>query len=415
MFPTSENVTAEPVPQPQSRLIVLDLLRLLAVLLVMGHHFTPAPEELSMWLYLPFYWLGNHGGVGVDLFFVLSGFLVGGLLLAEHRRYGSFSLKRFYVRRAWRIYPPFYVLLLVTYFATKYGGLGWDSSRIQRVSEVFFLQSYVPGYWNHTWTLAVEEHFYILLPLALLALVRLDRRAPADDPYRSLPWLVAGVMLICTFLRVANYSLREEYSLLTHVFPTHLRADALLFGVGIAYFFHFHRAAFYRRLKQWRILLLAVGIVFMSTELIDYFAGHAYRHTVGIMQTYLACAALMLGAMMCRPAETPLVRGLAKLGTYSYSIYLWHMAVMWWLVPVLEKQGFSWGMQALCYTVACLILGIVMAWLVEEPLMRLRNRLHPARVGALDAKRTESKSTASGSSHDRDSDQAAPEGQPIAA
>ena len=99
-----------------SRLASLDLLRLLAVVMVIGHHFEKPPSELTGPLMAGIDAWMKCGGLGVDLFFVLSGFLVSGLLFAEYKKYGELSIKRFYVRRAWKIYPAFYFLIAFTYF-----------------------------------------------------------------------------------------------------------------------------------------------------------------------------------------------------------------------------------------------------------------------------------------------------------
>src|ERR1019366_6522082 len=132
-----------------SRSPQLDLLRGMAVLLVIAHHY-------------PYYdYLYRVGWAGVDLFFVLSGFLISGLLFTDWKRTGRLSIGRFFLRRGLKIYPGFYVFLLITALSLRlHGGRFWN--------EVLFLQDYLPNFWAHTWSLAVEEHFYLLLPFVLL-------------------------------------------------------------------------------------------------------------------------------------------------------------------------------------------------------------------------------------------------------
>jgi peptidoglycan/LPS O-acetylase OafA/YrhL len=125
------------------------------------------------------------GWVGVDLFFVLSGFLISGLLFDEYKRLGSIAFKRFMIRRMFKLYPAFYTMLIVNYFAES--ALGHVSSPAQYLTEATYLQNYLSPIWGHTWSLVVEEHFYILLPLFLLALIRLSsngeiRSAPSPPP-----------------------------------------------------------------------------------------------------------------------------------------------------------------------------------------------------------------------------------------
>jgi len=120
------------------------------------------------------------------LFFVLSGFLISGLLFAEYRRSGAIRFQRFAVRRALKIYPAFYALVLLTVFSHL---LTENPASVFRafLHDVFFMQSYTPGTYGHFWSLSVEEHFYILFPLALYLMLR--RSGPKKaDPFQFLPW-----------------------------------------------------------------------------------------------------------------------------------------------------------------------------------------------------------------------------------
>ena len=120
------------------------------------------------------FWLQHGGWVGVDIFFVLSGFLVSGLLFREYQVHQSLRIGRFLVRRGLKIYPAFYLLILLTIWLDL---APYDVRKV--LGEVFFLQSYYNLFgsiWTHTWTLAIEEHFYILLALLFWLLVRGSRR-----------------------------------------------------------------------------------------------------------------------------------------------------------------------------------------------------------------------------------------------
>src|SRR5581483_5569531 len=133
------------------------MLRGVAVLLVLGRHLNP-PTNCPEWLQIPLGLWQRGGWVGVDLFFVLSGFLVSGLLFQDYRQHGRLHIGRFYVRRGLKIYPGFYALLAVT------AGMICCFLRrplpVQRLlAEAVFLQNYL-GFewgtlWNHTWSLAI--------------------------------------------------------------------------------------------------------------------------------------------------------------------------------------------------------------------------------------------------------------------
>src|ERR1043166_4604044 len=137
------------------RVIGLDLLRLVAIVLVLGRHAEQPPAGVPLASGLVESWQ-RGGWVGVDLFFVLSGFLVSGLLFAEFASRGQISVLRFYVRRGWRIYPAFYLLIATTILGRTVFFQAPSGRHV--LAEVFFLQSYATGLWNHTWSLAVEEH-----------------------------------------------------------------------------------------------------------------------------------------------------------------------------------------------------------------------------------------------------------------
>ncbi len=231
--------TQEPA---RPRLVGLDLLRLIAVLLVIGRHMGSPPIWWPDLVRLPLLALYRGGWVGVDLFFVLSGFLVSGLLFTEFKSRGRLGVVRFFTRRGWKIYPPFFVFIVTTVVVRLL--CGWPVDELSLLSELFFLQSYIPGLWHHTWSLAVEEHFYLLLPFTFSILLRVNRNSPTPlKPILTLA-VVTGVALLA--LRVLNWYYRPSYEHLTHLFPTHLRLDSLFYGVAISYAYHFHSDRFVR-------------------------------------------------------------------------------------------------------------------------------------------------------------------------
>lgn len=358
------------------RLLGLDLLRLAAVLMVLFRHLLQEPMSESWKATL---WpVTGHGSLGVSLFFVLSGFLVSGLLFAEYRQRGTFSPARFYIRRAWKIYPPFFILLAFTYCYTRFA-LEQKIPDRQIFSEVFFLQNYFPGYWGHTWSLAVEEHFYLALPLILLVMIRLDRGA--GMPFRRVPVLVGCVCIVGLALKIVNCTYVPAVAHYTHIFPTHLRCDALFFGVLLAYAYHFHSAAF-QDWRRWRWLLISVGAaVAVSPQFITARGyGNSYYFSVGFVQEYLGSAAVLVGVLLCRIPSHAALRLLGRLGGYSYSIYLWHMATLIWITPRLRGST-TWETRALVYLTGAFVLGVAMAKLWETPAVALRDRWFPSMLG----------------------------------
>jgi peptidoglycan/LPS O-acetylase OafA/YrhL len=367
------------------RLVQLDILRAVAVLMVLGRHMGPVPETLPRFIALPLRLWSGAGWAGVDLFFVLSGFLIGGLLFGEHRRRGTIRIGRFLTRRALKIYPAFYAMILAT---VGYGYLtATPVSPRNLIPELLFVQNYFTGLWQHTWSLAVEEHFYILLPLVLLLRLRSPATKSLADPFRSLlPW-IAGVLLLVLALRFAT-SLRIHDRFSPHIFYTHLRIDALLFGVVLAYFFNFHAehlATFVRRYR-WPLLVLAIAL--LSPCAVVPITGF-YMQTIGFTCTYLAFGAVVLLAV-----HTPLPRSrlassfltlVGAAGAFSYSIYLWHLPVQHWVVPAISRLGLPthFVFQLALYIGLSIGVGILLSKLIEMPVLALRDRLFPSTAGAV--------------------------------
>lgn|GEM_PF-138925 len=153
----------------KTRLIQLDILRGIAILLVIGRHVYLQPPYSGSLQPFTRYWF-DFGWTGVDLFFVLSGFLVGGLLFKEWRLRSALDVKRFLIRRGYKIWPPYVIyIIFVTIWYIFVEQPGPVSRVLLLISPNFLhLQSYVLTPMVHTWSLAVEEHFYLLLPFIIL-------------------------------------------------------------------------------------------------------------------------------------------------------------------------------------------------------------------------------------------------------
>src|SRR5207237_10052497 len=135
---------------------------------------------------------------------------------------------------------PFFVLIACTALAALIERRPIAGSQL--AAELTFLQSYLPGMWAHTWSLAVEEHFYLLLPLVLLLTLRLNAASKKPlEPVFSIALCVAVGSLAA---RLLTCYLNPTFSLLTHTFASHLRLDSLFFGVALSCAYHFHPAKF---------------------------------------------------------------------------------------------------------------------------------------------------------------------------
>lgn len=360
------------------RLQQLDLLRCVAVILVIGRHMPPCPPETSLYLHhISKIWI-RGGWVGVDLFFVLSGFLVSGLIFREYKRQGTADLKRFLIRRGFKIYPAFWVLLAVTTLYYRYSNVQVESASF--FGELFFLQNYVGYLWGHTWSLAVEEHFYILL--ALLFYVLLQRNA--RDAFAAVPGVFIVLAVSCFLLRM-YVTISQPYSYWTHLFPTHLRIDALFFGVLISYFWNFSsfpQATFLSRNKFWICLS---GVVLFIPPFIFEIENTPWLTPVGLSLLYFGGGAILVSLLSTDFSNSRFIRPFSYVGKYSYSIYLWHLPVGVWGMSLIKRfiPLDNWPLYFVVYFLSSIIFGILMAKSVEYPFLRIRDAFYPSKAAPL--------------------------------
>jgi len=321
----------------------------------------------------------------VDLFFVLSGFLISGLLFSEWKKHHSIDFKRFFIRRGLKIYPAFYVFLLLTAIAS-YCAFHSVSTPNRYLHEVFFVQNYELGTWDHTWSLAVEEHFYIFLPILLLILARFGRSR--ENPFRILPWVTLAVAATCIVLRAVSVYVGRPNAHMAYV-ATHDRMDSLFFGVLLGYVYHFHPLFLEKLLQPTRNRL---AIVAVSATLLSFAyllpPENKFFVTWGYSFLYLGFGGVLLLSLHV-PKSFP--RSLSRIaarvgnvfafvGMYSYSIYLWHGPCAAWLPGLIRRTiRFPTGQNGrfTVYFVGSLLLGITMSRLVEYPVLRLRETLFP--------------------------------------
>ncbi|QDU09665.1 acyltransferase family protein [Gimesia aquarii] len=364
-----------------SRVQSLDILRAIAVILVLGRHMPGCPEDTPLLLRNGMGLWARSGWIGVDLFFVLSGFLVSGLLFREFNRHGNVRIGRFLARRGLKIYPAFYVMLSTTLAIVLWRNGGISLSRY--VSECLFLQSYFPGVWNHTWTLAIEEHFYLLLALVVAFLVTRGKRS--GSPFASLPWLFYCVAAAVLLLRCMT-SFSSTYSHTTHLFPTHLRIDSLFFGVFLSYLYCFHLDRIEPFTRQFRFHIIAISLLLLSPVLFLPLGSTPWLPAFGLTLLYLGFGGIVISTVDWRPnCPRPfrIVGGLlAAIGFYSYSIYLWHMPVNVWgsgAIRIATGVQIGYWSNLFVYMIGSLIVGVLMAKLIEMPVLRIRDRYFPSR------------------------------------
>ena len=345
--------------------MTLDGLRGVAVLLVVGDHTVGAltdgtgalPGILSTL---------SSGSVGVTLFFVLSGYLITGLLVRERTRTGRVAFGAFYRRRTLRILPAFSVFLGVVALLAAAGLV--DVSGVQLLSAALFAWNYSPaadGWWlGHTWSLAIEEQFYLLWPLALAFL----------HPRRAC-WIAAAYLAAAPVIRVANYVLvegaRDDVWMMFHA-----RADALLLGCLIALLPTAHPEVWQRArgLAAARATVPLALVALVGSSALSRAYGGYWELPFGLTVIALAGGALLLVAVA---RETPDVftrilrwRVLTTVGLISYSLYLWQqvfLAPEGIALPVVGGSPLA--------VVAAFAAAALSYLVVERPFLKLKDRL----------------------------------------
>ncbi len=334
-------------------------MRGVAILMVIDFH---SPMGI---LFYPFRLMGfkHFGWAGVDVFFVLSGFLVGGLLVKEWKVRGRIDSKRFLIRRGFKIWPQYYFFILLM-LVTSHRSLR------QLWGNLLNIQNYVGGV-AHTWSLGVEEHAYLLLVLCLAIAARRATRM------RNLFFFLASVTACVIVLRMilAVHGV-EVYG------PTHTRIDGILEGVLLAILYHYAPETF-RRLQDRRWLWLAT----LALVLVFFRVRPPTQWATSLSIDCANAMGVALLMLLYRHREgvrrrSPVYRLVAWLGLYSYGIYLWHLSVIEPLTRVVPHLPHWLGpvWLAIAPTLLGAMLGIFFTKLVEFPALKLRDRLFPRRV-----------------------------------
>jgi peptidoglycan/LPS O-acetylase OafA/YrhL len=345
----------------------LDGLRALAVLAVLCFHLG----------------LSQAGYLGVDVFLVLSGFLITSLMLIEHEQTGRIDIRAFYVRRAYRLMPAFYafvalgaLLVLVRSQPTaRRVFLDNAATSLLYVNNYFRIAQPEAGLWfGHSWSLSLEEQFYLLWPLCMRWLVgSAARRA-------RLPWLLLGAVLAVACWRL--WLVAHQAGELRIVFGLDTRSDELLLGCLLAALRHqglLERAV---RPLGWAgpAALLSLLALCLAAPTLD---PHGTWLALGGYTGVALLSAVLVGSLT--QPDAPLTRllswsPLSRLGQLSYGFYLWHYPVSAVLAPRLRTPATS-----LLGLLAAFLGSYGLAWLsfhgLEQPLQR-RHRAALARRSA---------------------------------
>jgi len=379
----------------KNRLKSLDILRGIAIILVFVNHIepriSPAVANLKGTTGYLFWHIKGIGWTGVDFFFVISGFLISGLLFNELDKTGTLKWGRFWLRRGFKIWPSYFLLLLVLGLtgATNYIDHRTTLTAVESIlPHVLFLQNYLPGGNPNgpTWSLAIEEYFYIFLPVMLSLTVVLAARFSRKWS-DFIPGLTLFVVLACLAMRAADLlggSMDAgDYS------RTHLRMDALMIGVYLNYLIR-NRARVILWIEQHPRAGLLIAALLLSPS---FFVNRVnpYMFTIGfpLLSVGFSIVLVLVYHGLLKPVESNIIMtAVARVGLWSYNIYLWHYFVVLlpipgyaaanqWLLTHVSATGLLIASQSALFIFTSILIGAVLTILVENPLLKLRNRVVP--------------------------------------
>ena len=396
---------------------VVDGVRAIAILWVMSYHlvlfhlgsFTTeaigiATGRWTQWT--------SRGDMGVDLFFVISGYLIGTILLTEYRKSGSLQIKRFYVRRFLRLIPVYTVaMILGLYFVHNIPreAVLMEFPPYMNANNMWanflYVNNFLPinrQYMGWCWSLAIEEQFYLILPGFILVVMRFGRPLRVLGGLMVLAGIVRWMVIdrhgfVPPFLDLPNMQSWVDRFTIEYQ-NLYTRYGALLSGVIGAYLMVFHRervARFFERTSLVNILALAgvtiiipTGYFAMSSPLFNeipaaarqlYYSHHRDVFALAVMFLVLAAihSAGFVGQRLRRLLSWSVLFPIAQV---SYSLYLVHEMFMLWLFPKTARL-FGPALGAHGTMAVAAMIAIVMSFagamllylLVEQPSMRARD------------------------------------------
>ena len=336
----------------------LDGLRGIAIILVLLHHAG-----------IPYV----HGGhIGVDIFFVLSGFLITVLLYQEYVLYEGIDLKRFYIRRLLRLTPA--LLGLLTIFgaftlATKSGAALANTGQSIFLA-AFYLSDFAIAFnysdlggLGHTWSLAIEEHFYLIYPVSLLILLR---KGPSTRT--GIVVLTVMVVLIAIYRIFMWGPAPEEVARVYYGFDT--RADGLLVGSILGLI----AARGYLPKVSRHIAISGTGILACALIFADW-DSRLYAYGLPLINI---STAIVLSYVMTTGVEWLANKALVWVGIISYGLYLWHNLIF---IVIRERvTGSPWAILVLGSLVSLIVAGTSF-YLLEKPCLRLKKRFATSNRG----------------------------------
>jgi peptidoglycan/LPS O-acetylase OafA/YrhL len=361
---------------PPQKLYGLDHLRALAIAFVFLFHYQILSQGMPEWL--PD--VAKFGWTGVDLFFVLSGFLIASQLLLKIKHQNSVSFKEFFLKRFFRILPAFWVTIALYFCIPQFREKEalpplW---KLLTFTQNLGLNLRDYGTFSHAWSLCVEEHFYLLLPIILFVLI-------ITKAFKNAYWLLL-------FLFVAGFVIRwccYQYQYLPKsdengwmywyqylYYPTYCRLDGLLMGVTIAAIYQF-RPKVWLKISAYGNWFFLIGLAVLTAAY--FLCNDQSSFNASVFGFPLVALGYGCWVMAAISPKSFLYRLQSKATTFiaalSYAIYLTHKGVIHVTQAWLASYKINDNLLLLICIVTCIAAALLMHWIVEQPFMKLRSKL----------------------------------------
>ena len=345
----------------------LDGLRGFAALLVLWAHFPILHGSIGSFSKL----LSTYtyaGYIGVDIFFALSGFLITRILLTEKQE-GHLSFKRFYLKRSLRIFPIYYLSILFVGIIISWQHLGWVAAY---TSNYFFSFNHDPNPMRHTWSLCVEEHFYLFWPF----IISFCNQGASK---RIISIIIPVGVIIVAILTVLFMEEQIGKDMMYRV--THFRILTLALGSSIAFYEPTVKLLPRRYLRYLLITLIAI-LVFMRTyyhiDILENLPSHIIELIVFSLFSALLVILIIRLNYTIKSFWTYMFTNpiITYCGKISYGIYLYHFPILFFLGLTEDQQtGNTTVVMWLTALALCFIIPMLSYAAIEQPLLKMKDKL----------------------------------------
>ncbi|TSD64934.1 acyltransferase [Inquilinus sp. KBS0705] len=361
-------------PYHPAKLYGLDHLRAFAISFVVIFHYQSFGHP--NWVNT----LGSFGWTGVDLFFVLSGFLISSQLFAELSNSQTISLKNFFVKRSFRILPGYWLVLAIYYFIPAFR----EREALPPIwKHLTFTQNIglniaTGGTFSHAWSLCVEEQFYLLLPLALLLIYRKLLLRKGAYILALIALLGFAIRAFSWYHLVTPHQGADDFFRYWYMYiyyPIYNRLDGLLMGIAVSALLHY-QPVIAKKIAKYGNWLLPLGLAILAFAYWLCIDQHSYQGTIfGFPVVALGYGAIVLcavsGGSVLYKYKSFITEKLAGL---SYGIYLIHKGIIHLVQQHLESHSIPKNgnlMFVLCM-ISVIIGAILLQLVVERPMLKLR-------------------------------------------